>query len=568
MKRAMTHVFKAQPMRASIAAACMLAALQAHAQQGVPNAGTILQQVPPVAPPTPQQRAPSLQVTPQTAGNLPASAPFQVDTIRIVGNTAFPTATLHALVADGEGQRLTLPQLEALAARITAHYQRHGFPLSRAVIPAQTIGDGSVTIQVLEARYGAVRLENGSQVGSSLLDATAASLQQGGPIADQGLERTLLLLSDIPGVGVNAVLKPGAAVGTSDLDLVVSHNPAAIANVALDNAGNSYIGRVRASGSVNVFNPLHRGDILSATVLSTGSRMNYGRVGYDVLVNGAGTRVGAAYSALRYKLGEEVRDLDANGTAGVASAWVKHPLIRARQASLFAQLQFDRKRLRDRVELTGIRTDRDLENWVLSLNGDVRDEFLGGAVSSASVAWTSGDVGFQDASARLLDATTARTQGGYSKWNANLSRVQALGSNATTLAVNLAAQWSDANLDSAEKMTVGGPYMVRAYDVGALSGDTGYFASVELRRDLGRFAAGRWQASAFVESARIRVNRDTWTPDADNHARLSGAGVSLSWDGPDLWRASLAVATPIGAESPLVAPQSSARAWFLVSRAF
>lgn len=564
----MTHVFKAQPMRASIAAALMLAALQAHAQQGVPNAGTILQQVPPATPATPNQRAPSLQVTPQAASGLPASAPFQVDAIRIVGNTVFTTPVLHALVADGEGKQMTLAQLEALAARITAHYHSHGFPLSRAVIPAQTIGAGSVTIQVLEAKYGAVRLDNGSQVGSPLLDATAASLGKGEPIADRSLERTLLLLSDIPGVGVNAVLKPGAAVGTSDLDLVVSHNPAAIGNLALDNAGNSYIGRARVSGSLNVFNPLHRGDILSATVLSTGDRMNYGRVGYDLLINGAGTRVGAAYSALRYKLGEEARALDANGTAGVASAWIKHPLIRARQASLYAQLEYDRKRLRDRIDLTGIRTDRDLDNWVLSLNGDMRDDWLGGGINSASVAWTTGDVGFKDASARLLDANTARTHGGYAKWNASFSRIQALGSNATTLAVNASAQWSDANLDSAEKMTVGGPYMVRAYDVGALSGDTGYFASLELRRDLGTFAAGRWQASAFIESARVRINRDSWTTGGDNHARLSGAGVGLAWDGPDLWRATLSVAAPIGGESPLVAPQASARAWFLLNRSF
>lgn len=564
----MTYVSKVHPMRATIAAALMLATFQAQAQQGVPNAGSILQQVPPVTPPTPPQRAPSLQVTPQAGSGLPASEPFQVDTIRIIGNAVFPTSTLHALVADSEGQRLTLPQLEVMAARITAYYQSHGFPLSRAVIPAQTIGTGSVTIQVLEARYGAVRLQNGSQVGSPLLDATAANLQQGAAIADRGLDRTLLLLSDIPGVGVNALLKPGAEVGTSDLDLVVSHNPTSIANLALDNAGNSYIGRGRASASVYVYNPLHHGDILSATVLSTGDRMNYGRVGYDLLVHGAGTRVGASYSALRYKLGEEARELGANGTAGVASAWVKHPLIRARQASLYAQLEFDRKHLRDHVDLTGIRTDRDLDNWVLSLNGDLRDDFLGGGISSASVAWTAGDVGFKDASARLLDASTTRTQGRYAKWNANFSRIQALGSNGTTLAASVAGQWSDANLDSAEKMSVGGPYMVRAYDVGALSGDTGYFTSVELRRDLGTFAAGRWKASAFIESARVRLNRETWSLVTDNQARLSGAGVELAWEGPDLWRASLSVAAPIGAESPLVAPQSSARAWFLLSTAF
>jgi len=567
----MHAVLRAHPARTQLAsAALLLVSFQAHAQQapqGVPNAGTILQQTQPPLTPAPRTQAPTLQVAPQGGSGLPATAPFQVDAIRIVGNTAFPTAILHALVADGEGKQLTLPQLEALAARITAHYQRNGFPLSRAVVPAQTIAGGAVTIQVLEARYGAVRVDNGTRVDTALLEATAAALAQGTSISEKGLDRTLLLLSDIPGVGVNAILKPGAVVGSADLEIAASHNPATMASLALDNAGNRYIGRARASGTLSLFNPLHRGDILSATVLSTGERMNYGRLSYELLVSGDGTRIGVSYSALRYTLGEEIRDLDANGRAGVASAWIRHPILRGRDASVYGQLQFDRKRLRDRIGISDIRTDRDLDNWVLSLNGDLRDGLWGGGISSWSLAWTGGKVGFQDAAAGALDQASARTRGGYAKWNANFSRVQALWQPATTLALNLAAQSSDRNLDSAEKMSIGGPYTVRAYDVGALSGDTGYFGSLELRHDLGAFAAGRWQASAFVESARIKPNRDAWTV-ADDHASLSGAGLGLNWDGPQLWRASLSVAAPIGGESGLLAPPASARAWFLLSKEF
>ncbi|MHA4915575.1 hypothetical protein ACX0E7_14455, partial [Enterococcus faecium] len=85
----------------------------------------------------------------------------------------------------------------------------------------------------------------------------------------------------------------------------------------------------------------HHGDLLSATVLSTGSGMNYGRLSYDILVNGQGTHVGAAYSLLRYKLGSELSALDANGTASVASLWGRHPLMRSRQANVYAQVQVD-----------------------------------------------------------------------------------------------------------------------------------------------------------------------------------------------------------------------------------
>lgn len=63
-----------------------------------------------------------------------------------------------------------------------------------------------------------------------------------------------------------------------------------------------------------------------------------------------------------------------------------------------------------------------------------------------------------------------------------------------------------------------------------LNENIGYVGSAALRRELGNLA-GRWQALAFTESARVRINRDPWTP-AQNRATLSGAGIGLTWEGP------------------------------------
>jgi len=550
-----------------LAAALLFAALDARADQaGVPNAGTILQQVQPAVPAAPPSNRPGLQVQQPGTGAAPASIPFAVRSIRIVGNTDFATATLQALVADAEGQTMTLAQLQALAGRITDYYQRHGFPLSRAIIPAQKIADGNVTIQVLEARYGKVAVKNGSRVNDALLDATVAPLRSGDPIANRELDHALLLLSDIPGVTVNAVLKPGADVGTSDLDIVTGQGATTATTLAVDNYGNRYIGRARAGVSVDVFGPFHHGDVLGISAITTGDGMNYARLAWDTLLDGAGTRAGASYSFVRYALGGDVGALDAHGTAGVASVWIKRPLVRTRTANAYVQLQYDDKRLRDRIDVTATRTDRTLGNWVLTLNGDVRDDVLAGGVSVWNVAWTAGHTGFDDAAAGLADAASARTRGGFSKWNANGSRIQSLGGH-DTLYLNAAAQWADSNLDSAEKMTVGGPYTVRAYDVGAVSGDTGFFMSAELRHDFGATAAGRWQATAFVEGAHVKINRRPWTA-TENTASPSGAGLGLMWDGPNAWRANLSVATPIGARPAQLASTSSARAWLIASKSF
>ena len=552
-----------KPLFAALLVAFPALAAAQTAQPVAPGAGAILQQIQPVTPPAPSSTGTGLTIDRGDGAKLPPGAPFLVKTLQITGNTLFATPTLHALVADAEGKSLTLSQLGELTSRITGYYQSRGYPLARAIIPAQTIASGIVRIEVIEARYGQTSLDNRSRVNNSLLQATLSPLQSGQVIGQTGLDRTLLLLSDIPGVLVGATLKPGQTVGTSDLLVNTTPGPAVTGNVVLDNYGNRYTGRARIGGTVNVINPLQHGDVLSVTGLSSGSGLNYGRITYESLLNGQGTRVGGSYAALRYELGEPLAALKANGSARVGSLWTKHPLVRSRDANLYGQIQYDGKQLRDRVDTSGIRTDRHLDNWTLNLAGDA---LLLGGINSWNLGWTSGRVGFDDSAAQLADAATARTQGGFSKWNANLARLQSL-SPKNALYLAFSGQCANTNLDSAEKMSVGGPSTVRAYDVGALSGDTGYLGTAEFRHDLGSGWNGRWQAVAFVDTARVTVNKNVWVA-GTNSATLSGAGVGLNWEGLNQWRARAYIAKRLGSTPTLVASSASTRAWVEISKGF
>jgi hemolysin activation/secretion protein len=336
--------------------------------------------------------------------------------------------------------------------------------------------------------------------------------------------------------------------------------------VVLDNYGNRYTGRARIGATVNFYNPLRHGDALSASALTSGSGMQYGRIGYDMLLNGQGTRLGGSYSALRYVLGDTLSALEAHGSAEVQSLFAKHPLVRSRDVNLYGQLQYDRLKLADRIDASAIRTDRHLDNWRASLSGDARDALLAGGVISWSVSWTGGRVGFDDSAAQLADAATAGTEGGFSKWNASLTRVQNLNPK-SDLYLSFFGQWANANLDASQKMIAGGPYTVRAYDMGAVAGDSGYVGSVEWRHDLGQAWRGQWQALVFIDSAHVTVNKNTWVA-GTNSATLSGAGAGLAWAGPDAWSARAYIAAPIGATPALVSSTPSARAWIEIGKAF
>jgi hemolysin activation/secretion protein len=532
----------------------------------IPGAGTILQDLKPLEPPAPSENEPGLQIEQQGGAPLPPSAPFPVKVIRISGNSAFDTPTLHALIAEAEGRELTLPELNERVVRITNFYQAHGYPLARAIIPAQTIRDGVVNIEVIEARYGSILLDNHSPMSDALLQATLSPLKSGQLIGQAELDRVLLLLADIPGAVTGATLKPGETIGTSDLLVQSAPSAAIVGNVALDNYGNRYTGRARIAGDMSLIDPLHHGDVLDASAQSSGKDMDYGHLSYDLLLGGQGTHLGGSYSVLRYILGESLASLEARGTAEVDSIWVKQPLVRARDLDISGQLQFDRKRLSDDIDVSSIHTDRHLDSWTASLSGDARDSIMSDGVNTWSLGLISGQVGFDDATAQRVDAATARTQGHFWQGNASLARLQHLTSS-DALYVAVSGQWANSNLDPSQKMVAGGPYTVRAYDMSAVSGDTGVQASAEWRHDLARAWHGQWQAVIFLDGERVRVNKNAWTTGI-NEATLGGAGLGLSWIGPAQWSARASIAQRVGAMPALVGSANSARAWLQVAKGF
>lgn len=545
-------------------------AMQAHAQTAnLPDAGSILRQIQPVAPPLPAETDTGLRVTPTAVVKLPPGAPFLVTTIQIVGNKKIDTATLHALVADGEGKNLTLADLEQLAARLTAYYRSQGYPLARAVIPQQVVRSGIVTMQVILPRLGKVVLENRSESQDSLIDSTLQPLKADQEIHQTSLDHALLLLTDLPGVVLNAALRPGETNGTSDLLVNATLAKPVSAGATIDNYGNRYTGRERLSSSIAINNPLRLklSDMLSVNVLSSGSGMNYGRLAYESVVSGQGTRVGAAVSILNYKLQGSLEPLLAHGTAQVATLWLRHPLIRQREGNLNGQVQYDHLVLNDHVDANALRTDRHLDTLSLTLSGDIRDTFMSNAISTASISQTTGQAIYDNAAAQQADEKTVKSQGRFLKWNVNLSRLQAFGS-AGSLYLTLAGQWANRNLDSSQKMIVGGSNNVRAYDVGTVSGDTGFAGTIELREELGMLWSGQWQTLAFVDSARVTVNHSPWSAGI-NRVSLTGAGIGLNAIWPNQLRAKVTLAVPVGNTPALTASApKSARAWMEISSGF
>ncbi|GLQ45810.1 hypothetical protein GCM10007862_08610 [Dyella lipolytica] len=486
--------------------------------------------------------------------------------IQVTGNTALPTSTLHTLVAPEEGKNLTLNDLDELADRITDTYHAHGYPLATAYVPAQTLQNGVVRIAVVEAHYGHVTLQNQSAVADHVLNATLSPLQSGQPVTDFRLERSLLLLSDVPGATVNSVMRPGTEIGSSDLLVDVTPAPRYTGTLGLDDFGNRYTDRVRLSGTFAVNGLFHQGDVLDFSGVTSGSGMNYGRIGYKYLLNGEGTVLGAAVTDLDYHLGNGLQSLHAHGTAQVASINLSQPFIRNTAGNLYGQVEFDHKRLHDDIDIANVETNRHTNSWTATLAGDQRDIT---GVTNFNVSGTYGRLYFNNLFAEFADFLGARTAGSYTKFNLSLSRLQQFG-RTDALYVGFSGQWSNKNLDTSEQFYLGGPSTVRGYDVGAISGARGDLVNIEYRHDFTVAPMpGPWQASIFLDSGHVVAYKTPFLL-GPNYARLNSIGLGLHWVASDNWVLSASVAKPIGNRPLLLGNNGSTSThfWFQVQKGF
>jgi hemolysin activation/secretion protein len=544
------------------------------AADNVPNTGSLLQTVPPAQP---QRTTPGASALPALRADdpaaLPDTRPFLVRQLRVDGNTVFDTATLQALLADMQDKRLTLPQIAEGIEAITTYYREAGYPLARTIIPAQTIENGVIRVQVVEANWGRVDLRNSSAVKDSVLLRPLSNLEPGSVIRLDAMERATLLLSDLPGVVPRALLRAGQEVGSSDLVVDVQPGAPWSAGLSTDNFGSRYTGVGRTNANVQWNNPLGRGDTLGLNSLNSESGgLDYARLAYEAPVLMAGMQAGVDNSGMQYRLGDNAGSLMASGKADTSSAWLRSALVRSPNTNLNARLSWTNNVLQDHVDSTGVKTDRTLNVWGLELSGERQDTWLGGGKNTLGFALYSGQVTFDDDTAGALDASTAQTAGGFGRATWALSRTQALGTSMSAV-LSMNGQWAQKNLDNGQKFSIGGATSVRAYRSGVLSGDSGAFGSFELRYTLPTPQAleqtGTWQLAAFIDGATVQTNQSPWSS-GSNEASISSAGLGLNWQGPKGASLRMFVASSMGElPSQLAGSESThTNAWWELSWAF
>ena len=506
---------------------------------------------------------PTPKLKPQEAAPLELQAPKEgevsvvVKRFEIEGNQKLSSDFLRSKLTHLLGKPLSFAQLKSASDEVMNAYRQAGW-MVRAFLPKQEIEDSLVKLVIIEGVFGGTQVDGDApkRIGAErLMRMGNAANTIGEAVRAVKLDRAILLMDDLPGVMVSGNLVAGEQTGQTNLSIQAVDGPLWDSSLTLDNAGSISTGAARLMLNTNLNSPTHWGDLLNANLLkSEGS--NYARLNYSVPVGYMGLRAGVHASSLNYSLIGSFSSLGANGTAYTSGVDASYPLIRSQVYNLNVMFNWDHKWYENQANQSiTSKYQMQVGSWVLS--GNALDTFLGGGALNYSLGFTQGHVNLNDSPNALADAQTVQTAGHYTKGNFNITRQQTL-SPTWSLLLSLNAQKATKNLDSSEKIYLGGANAVRAYPSNEGGGSEGQTFTLELRDRLWDV----WTLAGFYDYGHVTVYRNNQDIlggplSVQNAFSLRGAGLSVAWQGIPGVDVKLSVARRI-LDNPIANPKTLA----------
>jgi len=405
------------------------------------------------------------------------------------------SAALEELVEALRNQRyrrlagMTIGQIQEVAAAVTERYRRAGFILAQAIVPAQEVDDGVVTIEVFEGKLGAVRFQGNEMYRDAVLAEPFTDLIDA-PVTASGIERAILTTGDFPGVSVFGVFQPGTEVGETDLVVRVQDERRWQASLRADNYGTRYTGQYRVFADVQVNNLTGGGDRFYAAYLRQFDPTNgrFWQLEYEHPIGSPNTSIGASIQKNPFNVGSDLEAADLSGQSEIFSLFGRHSIVRSRELNVSSIVAWQRINATTSQATQPIFED-ELSVLEVEFNFDSIDSRARGLnLGALGFTFGLGDVlGGHGSSEAAEQSVPPSRQGASGKYASNdffkaygsYSRLQTLFEDVSLL-LRTEGQFSSNLLTSIEQFSIGGPASVRAYPVAEALFDSGVYGSLEL----------------------------------------------------------------------------------------
>lgn len=416
--------------------------------------------------------------------------------------------------------------------------------LARVEIPAQTIDGGKVTLEVIEAKIVNVSVRGDPGPAGPLLERYAQRMRGMSPFNIDEVQRYVLLATDVPGLKVQASIRPNLSGerGAVDLDLTVTRDAQDLI-VNAQNLQGKATGRFGFLARYDLNSRSRHGERTSLVFYRTirneqwvAQALEEVRLGDDGWI----ARGGVAYGESRP--GDSLKPLGLKSTSLVATLEAAYPLIRKRRVNLTAAAGFEYIDQDTRIGGGGKLINDDLRIFYARAEGEQTTYWWGyrPIVMRGSASIRRGIEGFgaTDEGDRLLSRAGART----SAWSVQAeASFLAVVTPQVSIYGEAQGQYANQPLVAYEEFAVGNLTIGRGYDPGYVSGDQAMAATLEVRGGPFQPRAG-WALSpyAFVD---IAHTRDKDRGGRDQTLKSVGAGVQVPVR--DRWVLDVAYARPL-----------------------
>lgn len=442
--------------------------------------------LPRVLPPSP----PSVQLpTVPGAPKAPVvpNVTVRITSVAVEGVTAYPHATIMALVQGLIGPAVPMTKIEAARQAILQHYRHDGYVLS--AVSANIDGNGALRFVVTEGRIASVKLSHDIGPAGTQVLRFLKRLTEQTPINEATLERYLLLAQSVPGVTLHAVLQPSTEEPGA-LNLIAEVSRAPVSGLfTTDNYAAPYTGPIESLLVFDLNSFTQYGEQTQISLYHTWlNSQTFGQASTQVFLGSSGLTLnlyaGDGQTTPTGALAAE----NYLGITTVYGATLAYPVIRSRQQTLSVNAGLGG--VDTAIHTTGVVSADQLRVAQMGANYARSDIVFGDsrpAVNTVMVRLSQGLPGLGASSNGSPDLPRPGERIDFFAFTGELTREQTLFSpwhDATVSVLGLlTGQWSPDILPPSEEFYLGGLQYNRGYYSGQVSGDKALAATVQLQLD-------------------------------------------------------------------------------------
>jgi len=455
---------------------------------------------------------------------------FYCQTIRLTGNTVFPSTELEKITLPYSHRELSNQELQQLRYQLTRYYVDHGYINSGAVIPDQTLKDSILEIQLIEGKLDQIQIHGIEHFNREAIQERIA-LAADNPLQVNRLQDNLQLLLENPLIErINAELLPGAQPGSAILKTLLKEKNPYQFGMIFDNQIAPSLGGYQGTSYAGYRNLTGLGDAFTAQGRFAPGMTGVG-IDYWLPLNRYDTTFHTWYSHYDSNIVEQpFNQIDVTSNSQAYGINLTQPLIHHPGLKLSGTLTLEHRQSLTSLLGQPFSFSPGVQNGKSSVTVlRIGQEWLQRSTEQVFAARSVFNVGLD-----ALDATinTAAPDGRFFSWLGQLQWGQRL--RAGQLIWRGDMQLANDGLLPLEKFQIGGANSVRGYRENQIVRDSGFSTSLEYRYPIFSdfFGQEKFFIAPFADLGRAWNvgNYSTTTSLTGSGNMLASTGFGFIWE--------------------------------------